>query len=186
MKRKFEGQYSDYLKVQLERAQKKSSSRFDTGRLHFDFVNALIKMSRVPKIICCMGIRNGAEYFYFKKAWPKITTYGVDLLKSVKEVGDNCFAYDFNNLPKEWSKKFDLVYSNSIDHSYNILNTIDEWKRVLKHGGWLMIEFSAHKPIGADIFQFTEDDMKFLFFNGSFIRHIGNGYNNFVYLTQKI
>lgn len=47
----------------------------------------------------------------------------------------------FDELPQEWSGKFDLVFSNSFDHSQDPNRTIQEWKRVAAPGAYLLIAF---------------------------------------------
>ncbi|MBX3048310.1 MAG: class I SAM-dependent methyltransferase [Anaerolineales bacterium] len=48
----------------------------------------------------------------------------------------------FDDLPKEWTGKFQLLYSNSFDHSVDPQRTISEWKRVAAPGAYIMIGFA--------------------------------------------
>lgn len=117
----------------------------------------------IPKTVGCMGIRSGAEYIEFKKHLPWSNIYGVDIAPKVVEVGTNCFALDFNHLPEDWKEKFDLVYSNSLDHSYKVEETLEEWKRVIKPQGFLFIVFcSAEQTSISNRYSFDEADIKIL------------------------
>jgi len=45
----------------------------------------------------------------------------------------------FDEMPKSWENKFNIVYSNSFDHSYDVNKTVKEWKRVIRPGGYLIL-----------------------------------------------
>jgi len=170
--------YHDYLTIQKERSIAKwHSVSFDEKMFIKTLLSALPEMivARTHKVlrpdnICCMGIRNGNEYNSLKKYQASITEiskskiFGVDLTPYVEKVGDNCFAYDFNKLPKDWLNKFDFIYSNSIDHSYNIQETITEWHRLLKNDRYMLLQMStSEKVCSTDIYSFKEDDCLKLF-----------------------
>ena len=137
--------YEDYKHSQLSRASKKWTMNTFWGNLDF-FQEVVIKLNHdtgVPKSICCMGIRNGNEYFAFKQTvgFKDTEIYGVDIHENVRAVGPNCFAYDFQHLPKEWEKKFDWVYSNSLDHAFDVKKTLKEWHRICK--GYLILSLAS-------------------------------------------
>lgn len=160
--------YGKYLEIQKGRSLKKWSKKQPEKDL---FANNLKRdWERVkdvvgnPKTIGCMGIRSGAEYFVFKEVLKDSLVYGVDVAPKVTEVGENCYCYDFNNLPEDWADKFDLLYSNSIDHSFDIEQTIDEWYRVTKHGGFLMLEFGKFGDVTtSDRYDFEQNDLSKMF-----------------------
>lgn len=45
----------------------------------------------------------------------------------------------FDEMPKEWGQKFNILYSNSFDHSFDAKKTAQEWLRVIKPGGYLIL-----------------------------------------------
>lgn len=47
----------------------------------------------------------------------------------------------FDDLPSEWTGRFQLIFSNSFDHSEDPHKTIAEWKRVAAPGAYLVIAF---------------------------------------------
>lgn len=117
-----------------------------------------------PENLCCLGIRNGNEYFGFKQleAFSNTEIYGVDINPDVKKVGKNCFAYDFNKLPKSWKKKFDWVYSNSLDHAFDVKKTLKEWHRICS--GYLILNLSSCGLVTqSDIYDFSIDDIEHIF-----------------------
>ena len=56
--------------------------------------------------------------------------------------------HDFNQVKKEWINKFDIVYSNSIDHAFNIAKTITIWSNQLNKNG----NISANVTVKGDAF----------------------------------
>ena len=51
----------------------------------------------------------------------------------------------FDDMPSEWEDSFPTVYSNSFDHAQDPRQTVQEWLRVTKPGGFLIITFDANK-----------------------------------------
>ena len=60
----------------------------------------------------------------------------------------------FDEMPTEWDRVFEVVYSNSFDQCEDPVRTAREWKRLLKPGGFLVFCFtndaepSLHDRIG--------------------------------------
>lgn len=72
----------------------------------------------------------------------------------------------FDELPKVWEAKFNIVFSNCLDHSYDPYKTAEEWLRVLAPGGYIVLSYtgessktSLHDPVG----KITLEDIKKLF-----------------------
>lgn len=86
---------------------------------------------------------------------------GVELAEEARR--DGIWIGSFDELPPEWTGKFDLIYSNSIDHSSDPQKTVDEWKRVASPGAHAIILFSEgreasnHDPFGGITFQVLKD-----------------------------
>ncbi len=160
--------YDEYLQQQVHRATKKWG-RNEGIKVKFSanfhgMWKAVNELIGNPQTIGCMGIRSGAEYLEFKKYLPKADVYGVDIGPDVVKVGKNCFCYDFNHLPEDWKEKFDLLYSNSIDHSFDVKATITEWSRVTKPNGFIIMVFSTTEDLGGtDRYSFTMEDIDELF-----------------------
>ena len=57
----------------------------------------------------------------------------------------------FDEMPAEWTGRFDLVYSNSFDQSQDPVRTALEWRRITRPGGHLIVCFSKHqRPTATD------------------------------------
>lgn len=65
--------------------------------------------------------------------------WGVELNPDV--VRADVHVGSFDELPNEWSGRFQLIFSNSFDHSQDPHKTIKEWKRVAAPGAYLIIAF---------------------------------------------
>ena len=65
---------------------------------------------------------------------------GVELNPNAKR--EDTWIGSFDEMPKYWSGKFSLLYSNSFDQSMDPLKTALEWKRVLREGGIIIMGFA--------------------------------------------
>jgi len=158
--------YDTYLKLQQYRADQKWGANARTLKNSRENLKEVWEKIQLKDNISvgCMGIRNGSmEFSLFRELLPKSEIIGVDISEKVKEVEGEVYCCDFNHLPKEWAEKFDLLYSNSIDHSYNIKQTIREWRRVVKDKGCLLLAFSTDRLGYADLYNFEEKDIPKLF-----------------------
>jgi hypothetical protein len=159
--------YEEYKKAQIHRAGVKWGSRTFWNNITYfnETVREALELAKaVPSSMCCMGIRNGNDYTGFKEKpeFRNCVVYGVDIHPDVEKVGSNCFCYDFAKLPKDWEKKFDWVYSNSIDHAYDVKETLKEWWRVCK--GYILLTMSNETDVDqVDVYSFLVDDKEALF-----------------------
>lgn len=171
----------EYQDIQIKRSEDKwDSTTFDEKLFLKILLTALPQMvlkttgkTLRPEKIACLGIRNGNEYLSLRKVRSSLSelaeaeVYGVDINPAVKGVGENCLCSDFAHLPKDWEGKFDLVYSNSLDHAFDVLEALAEWRRILGHDRFLLVELSkSDKVTPSDIYAFTESDVNDLFLDG--------------------
>lgn len=163
MKRAGLNNYTVYKRIQKSRAKEKWGSVTFDGVLFGKMMEHVKEYIVNSKMAVCMGIRKGNEYEEIKKIkfLSLDRVYGVDIHPKVKKVGTYCYAYDFNKLPKKWENKFDLLYSNSIDHAFDIKKTLGGWWRVVKGGGYLVLNMSACDVVSfSDLYAFVEGDYK--------------------------
>lgn len=143
--------YDQYLKNQITRAESKWGRKATYNEIFKQNLNKT--WSRVrhlldnPKDIICMGVRDGTEAFEFKQYYPKATVIGTDITDNIKTIRSHIDAkivkQDFNKLPDDWANKYDLLFSNSLDHAFKPEDTLREWRRVVKPGGQLLLELST-------------------------------------------
>lgn len=163
--------YKNYLKYQLARTDKKSASFIEQPKRLGIFKKSLERVGKnvvgVEKI-CCMGVKTGYECSEFKKIEPfrnnTVFIDGVELSPIIKKyfkLQNNYikfYQYDFNKLPDNWIDKYDLIFSNSLDHCFDFVQTIDEWRRVLKQDKYLFLTLSEAKNNYCDIYQFDMNE----------------------------
>jgi SAM-dependent methyltransferase len=96
----------------------------------------------------CHGTRNGFEQNHIssQKGFEAI---GTDISETSKDF-DRSVHWDFHNANPDWVGKFDFVYSNSLDQSWNPRSALVTWLNQLRPDGTLVIEHTdAHGPGGA-------------------------------------
>jgi trans-aconitate methyltransferase len=89
--------------------------------------------------ILCHGSRNGTELKYFRKYYPNANIIGTDISPTAKKF-NGMVEWDFHNVNDEWRGKFDIVYSNSFDHSFDPMKALETWTEQLKPNGILCVE----------------------------------------------
>ena len=95
----------------------------------------------------CHGARNGLECDELMRYLPLATIMGTDLFPNtgksrlIKREAE-VIEWDFNEPRKEWERSFDLVYSNSLDHSPDPEETLKVWFRQLKPLGAMFVQWN--------------------------------------------
>ena len=139
--------YEWYVGVQQRLTGKKT--RYGTKSLSFvdkpmaENINNLIH-SYVPeiKLMVCHGCRSGEEVHFFQELNPNAEVFGTDIYRKAYHYDRNYFLWmDFDHVPCDWLGRFDVVYSNCIDHSRNPLNTLLAWRSELKNDGICFVDF---------------------------------------------
>lgn len=153
--------YKEYLKQQVVRAESKWGRKPEFNDPFIKSLKNTFNKVNVgqPKSICCMGVRDGTELFVLKELFPKAEVIGVDITENIKTIKTEnkvkVYLQDFNNLPNGWTDKFDLVFSNSLDHSFNPSNTIKEWHRATSK--YILLELSTHSETNIEhVFRWAE------------------------------
>ena len=77
---------------------------------------------------------------------------GVEINPEAKR--DDIWIGSFDELPSAWTGHFDIVFSNSLDHSQFPEDVVAEWRRVAARGAYVILGFtpgnevSVHDPLG--------------------------------------
>jgi SAM-dependent methyltransferase len=116
----------------------------------------------------CHGVRTGQELdlfqFFFGGDW-----IGTEICKRAADRDDRVLLQDFDQIQKGWHDNFDVIYTNSFDHSRDPRNTLETWLMSLKPTGTLYIEWTEwHDKLGtrgnfADCFAATDEEYRELF-----------------------
>ena len=113
--------------------------------------NVWVRPSTIDKIksvkgtaqtILCHGTRNGTEQGYFHKAFPFAEVIGTEVSHTATQF-PMTVQWDFHEVKAEWVNKFDIVYSNSFDHSYDPDKCLETWVAQLSPNGMLFMEHPA-------------------------------------------
>jgi hypothetical protein len=143
--------YEQYLEVQ--RGKTKRRLKVFTGESKSIMWTSITNISDISKLIknftkksnftgICMGSRSGEEQVLFQKFLGNDSkVLGVELTPDAKDLPNTIIA-DFHFLPRNLYAKFDFVYSNSHDQSFNPKLAIDCWIKCLKINGLLILEHS--------------------------------------------
>lgn len=115
--------------------------------------------------VLCHGTRHGEEQELFKKHLGKeVYVLGTDISPTAWFFKDTV-RYDFNFMKEEWKNKFDVVFSNSLDHSFHISGCLLVWFDEVKPGGFVIVEWSEcdKEPCKYDPIGITKEKYKEMF-----------------------
>lgn len=107
----------------------------------------LLEKLKIVEAGICHGTRRGQEQKWFSGKL-KASIFGTEISDTATEF-PNTIQWDFHEVKPEWLGKFDFIYSNSFDHSYDPEKCLNAWMSCLKEGGLCIIEHSSlHSPKG--------------------------------------
>ena len=134
--------YSEYIEHQKSKLDKEIGwiSRWDkkyTEILKERLLDNFIKLDIEKGNVLCLGARLGGEV----RAFIEINCFAVGI--DLNPGKDNKYVLygDFHDIQFP-SKSVNIVFTNSLDHVFDIDKFFDEIKRVLKPGGYLIMEIA--------------------------------------------
>lgn len=89
-----------------------------------------------PRLAVCHGARNGWEVQTLRTLLA-CQIIGTDIAPTAADYG--LIELDFHDCPPSWQDRFDLVYSNSLDHAYDPRKALTAWVASLRPGGRLYL-----------------------------------------------
>ena len=136
--------YGHYVKAQTEANHVKIKKVYANEKNFAGYA----KRKSDAKTVICHGSRNGAELKFFAKAYAKlgnkdVTVLGTDISDTATKF-ENTVQWDMMKPNREWKGKWDVVYSNSFDHSFDPVGTLKVWGDQLTKDGVIILEFSFH------------------------------------------
>jgi len=167
-KHKFET-YDDYLKAQVKLTRKKLKIfKFHRCFTSHKVIDAIYKYHKTKvKNGLCHGVRKGKELDLFEEKFTG-KWVGTEIVPEICD-GERIFNQDFNKLNQDWIGSFDVIYSNSLDHSKDPYKTVKVWLSCLSKTGRLYIEWTLwHNKLGkqsnkADCFAATSEEYRSIF-----------------------
>lgn len=133
--------YEDYVQSQTEA----NIIKINNIWIEESIIQKIINHVKNANFILCHGVRNGAEINLFEKYYPKAKIIGTEISYTAANFR-NTVQHDFNKIKNEWINKFDIVYSNSFDHTYDPKLCLSVWREQLNENGIMFIEL----PTGQD------------------------------------
>lgn len=98
----------------------------------------------------CHGVGLGYELTWFSMNLENLDIIGTDIAKDVIEKKSDYMKnkgiilnIDYNELLVEWIDAFDIIYTNSLNHTYDPQKTLDYWMSSLKDNGRCFIEMNV-------------------------------------------
>jgi len=141
--------YKDYLnhqskKFKIVESNLKNAYTRRLKEFEKEFEKDLPKNNAQVFTILCLGARDGVEVNALRNLG--FLAIGIDIEFS----RNNKYVHygDFHEIPFP-NSVFDMVYTNCLDHSFNINDLFAEIKRVLKKNGKFLTDVSKESPIGS-------------------------------------
>ena len=138
--------YEDYINKQLEKTlnpNKIKKWQGDEWQIKVDGFRHLFKRNEEflqnKKNSICLGARTGQEVFVLKELG--LDSIGVDLV----EFPPYTIKGDIHNLEFD-DKKFDLIFTNILDHSLQLEKFISEMERVCIKDGIIILNLQENLP----------------------------------------
>ena len=133
-----------YVNTQKKGSNRRANRRAAANALEIKAITDYLKRDSVqcnPLHGVCHGARCGTEIKLFSDYLPEVDIIGTDLAPRV----ENVIELDFHLMPKGWERRFDFLYSNSLDHSNRPSECLRVWLDQLKDSGLAFISWSrAH------------------------------------------
>lgn len=134
---------AEYLQNQKDAFSKrdKAKRRFSRDVQRFTENFREIPFLRGKKVLC-LGCRTGAEVRALRDL--RNNAYGIDIepVYCDKTVAKYIQQGDFHKLNCE-DGSYDVVYTNSFDHVFDLKRALNEIKRVLRPGGYFILDVVA-------------------------------------------
>jgi len=129
--------YEEYVSEQTRANVKKLKAVW----VRKDVINKICKENFTASAILCHGTRNAREQEYFKDHFKMAEIIGTEISHTASQF-PMTIQHDFHEPKEEWLNKFNIVYSNSFDHSYDPQKCIQTWADQLLPNGSLYIEWA--------------------------------------------
>lgn len=137
-----------YEKVQIAA----SMAKYALSWAKEDSCKAIVEILRSegvsPRSILCHGVRNGSELKFFSEAGVD-EVLGTDLyVPKDQTYFGTVVQHNFSEPELNWLGKFEYVYSNSLDHALNPIETLMIWAEQIEESGSILLELDKTHGVG--------------------------------------
>lgn len=147
--------YEDYVEAQTEANVRK----LQVVWVRPETIKSIHKLQPFASKILCHGTRNAREQTLFKQLYPTAEILGTEISHTATKF-PMTIQHDFH---EPLDGKWDIVYTNSFDHSYDPEKALTNWKSQIAPGGSLYLEhaFSEenNKARRSDPLQIDADEL---------------------------
>lgn len=165
--------YEEYVQAQKNANIKKEKCIW-VEKHAIEKIHSVLSYIEVKNILC-HGTRNGKELEYFSQLYPDINIVGSEISDTATKYA-NTVQWDFHEQHPDWINKFDIVYSNSFDHSYDPEKCLSTWKEQLSETGMLVIELQTQPAKRSDPLSISTEAFEYIIDSlGMVIKHKDTG-----------
>lgn len=138
--------YNEYVKCQKQANERKKNNVWVVEE-NIKFLAEYLK-PLLPIFGLCHGVRQGHEVDWFAKYLPDCNVFGTEIGEVRKQ---NIVQWDFNKYNTAWAGKFDFIYSNSFDHAFDPIVTLNVWAGQLIASGLIFLEYDKRQEHTGEI-----------------------------------
>ena len=140
----YDGGYEEYRIIQTEYNQKKLHNVWADETTLSAVVDDMRGHGLGASGIC-HGARNGFEVSWLRRTLGG-EVIGTDISETATKYPD-LHVWDFHDENPAWERRFDFVYTNSLDHAIEPARALKVWAKQIVPGGRIYIEHTiAHSP----------------------------------------
>jgi len=133
---------AEYINKQIRGCRKHWNRRPTANEEEEKIICDYVKSQEIENpTIMCHGARCGTEIKLFEKFLPGANVKGTDVCIDKDDTG-KVVQWDFHKQKSEWERAFDIVYSNTLDHSHSPSECVDVWIDQVKMTGYLALCWS--------------------------------------------
>ena len=129
--------YDHYVKAQTDGNKKKLTKVYVDKRV----IDNIKKLHPSAATILCHGSRNGAEIKMFQECYASAEVLGTEISDTASQF-ENTVQWDFTHQKDEWVGHWDVIYTNSFDHSMDPEATLGTWRDQLSESGRIYLDYS--------------------------------------------
>jgi len=140
-----------YQDAQIKRHKAKANKKRKEEH-YLGCVNRISHLVQKESDMICMGTRNNHERDVFEKGLSdfNVKVYSLDispLSKDISPLSKADYVMDFNDMSNDWNNKWDMLFSNSLDHSIDATEVFYKWIDITKPNGILVIGFDKNDAL---------------------------------------
>lgn len=133
--------YEHYVEQQTLANVEKLNRCWATRDMTNKFAKYYQKIRKDPATILCHGSRNGQEVRWFGEEFPDALTLGTDISYTATKF-PNQIQWDMQQENPEWIDKWDLIYTNSLDHVIDFIGTLNVICNQLSDDGLFILDYT--------------------------------------------